>query len=163
MRESALARAVGTPAARGGMLRSLRHRDYRLLWIGLGLALTGFQVGRVALGYLAYQLTGSALYLTLVFAGDSLPMLLLSPLGGVLVDRINRKTLLLVCRSLIAVLAIGVSALVVAGVAEAWHLLLFSLATGVLYAFDIPARQALIRDLVPEEDFFNAVALSSTV
>lgn len=145
------------------MLRSLRHREYRLFWIGLGLALTGFQVGRVALAYLAYQLTGSAFYLTLVFGGDALPMMFLSPLGGVLVDRVNRKALLLTCRGLIAALAVAVSILVISGHAQAWHLLLFTLATGVLYAFDIPTRQALIRDLVPEEDFFNAVALSSTV
>lgn len=149
--------------ARGGMFRSLRHRDYRLFWIGLGLALAGFQAQRVALSFLAYKLTGSALYLTLVFSGDSLPMLLLAPLGGVVVDRVNRRTLLIVTRALLAALALVVAVLVLAGWIEAWHLLLFALATGALYSFDIPTRQAAIRDLVPEEDFVNAVALSSTV
>jgi MFS family permease len=81
----------------------------------------------------------------------------------VLVDRVNRKALLLTCRCTIAALAVAVSLLVIADRAQAWHLLAFTLATGLLYAFDIPTRQALIRDLVPEEDFFNAVALSSTV
>src|SRR5689334_19113961 len=100
MREHALGalRARAVTAARGGMLRSLRHRDYRLFWIGLGVSLTGFQVQRVALSFLAYNLTGSALYLTLVFSGDSLPMMLLSPLGGVFVDRVNRRTLLIITR-----------------------------------------------------------------
>lgn len=151
------------PVRRGGALRALRHRDYRLFWVGLGLALTGFQIGRVALSFLAYQLTGSALYLTLVFMGDSIPMLLLSPIGGVLVDRVNRKTLLLISRTIIALASVAVSVLIVAGWIEAWHLLAFAVLTGVCYAFDIPARQAAIHDLVPAEDFVNAVALSSTV
>lgn len=162
----AVAPAAGSqlPGSRpGGMLRSLQHRDFRLFWIGLGLALTGFQVQRVALGFLAYDLTGSALFLTLVFGGDSLPMIVLSPIGGVVVDRVNRKTLLLVTRLLIAITGFSVGILVLTGLVAAWHLLIFALATGVLYAFDIPARQAAIRDLVPEEDFFNAVALSSSI
>lgn len=161
MRELVLRQQMA--GARGGMLRSLRHRDFRLFWVGLGLALTGFQVQRVALGFLAYDLTGSALFLTLVFGGDSLPMIVLSPIGGVMVDRVNRRTLLLVTRTLIAATGVAIGALVLTGLVEPWHLLVFALATGVLYAFDIPARQAAIRDLVPEEDFFNAVALSSSI
>jgi MFS family permease len=165
MREDALGalRARAVTAARGGMLRSLRHRDYRLFWIGLGVSLTGFQVQRVALSFLAYNLTGSALYLTLVFSGDSLPMMLLSPLGGVFVDRVNRRTLLIVTRCLIAASGLGVSLLIFSGHIAPWHLLIFAFITGALYAFDIPTRQAAIRDLVPDEDFFNAVALSSSV
>lgn len=145
------------------MFRSLRHRDFLLFWTGLGLALTGFQVQRVALGFLAYDLTGSAFYLTLIFFGDSIPMLVLAPIGGVVVDRVDRKLLLVLTRSLIAALAIVVGILAVTGLIAAWHLLAFTLLTGVLYSFDIPTRQAAIRDLVPEEDFFNAVALASSV
>ena len=149
--------------AHGGMLRSLHYRDFRLFWVGLLLALTGFQIQRVGLSFLAYDLTGSAFYLTLVFAGDSLPMIVLSPIGGVFVDRVNRKVLLTITRSAIAVLAVSVAVLTVTGLIEAWHLLVFALGTGVCYAFDIPTRQAMIRDLVPDEDFFNAVALSSSI
>jgi MFS family permease len=145
------------------MLRSLRHRDFRLFWVGLGLALTGFQVQRVGMGFLAYDLTGSALYLTLVFAGDSIPMMLLAPIGGVFVDRLDRKRLLMLTRSGIAVLALIVTALTLAGRIEAWHLLVCSLLSGVLYAFDIPTRQAMIRDLVPEDDLVNAIALSQSI
>jgi MFS family permease len=163
MTERALGRQAEPARVRGGMWRSLRHRDYRLFWIGLGVSLSGFQVQRVALGALAYNLTGSALYLTIVFVGDSLPMMFLSPIGGVLVDRVNRKTLLIITRTLIALTGLIVAVLTIADLIEAWHLLVFAMATGVLYAFDIPTRQAAIRDLVPEEDFFNAVALSSSV
>ncbi|MGD9893429.1 MAG: MFS transporter [Dehalococcoidia bacterium] len=150
-------------AGGGGMLRSLRHRDFRLFWLGLGMALTGFQVQRVGLGFLAYELTGSALYLTLVFLGDSLPMLVLSPIGGVVGDRVNRKLVLVISRTTIAVSAVAVCVLTITGLVEAWQLLIFALLTGVCYAFDLPTRQAMIRDLVPERDFVNAVALSSSV
>ena len=157
-------RTVTRPTPRtGGMFRSLRNRDFRLFWIGLGLALTGFQVQRVGMGFLAYELTGSALYLTLVFAGDTIFMLLLAPIGGVYVDRVDRKLLLMVTRGGIAVLAVIATVLVVTGWVQAWHLLVLTLISGVLYAFDIPTRQAMIRDLVPEEDFVNAIALSQSI
>jgi MFS family permease len=148
---------------RGGVFRSLRHRDFRFFWFGLGMALTGFQVQRVGLSFLAYELTGSALYLTLVFLGDSLPMLLLSPFGGVVGDRVNRKLVLVVSRTTIAVSAVIICLLTFTGLVQAWHLLAFALLTGTCYAFDLPTRQAMIRDLVPERDFVNAVALSSSV
>ena len=163
MRETALGQRPEAKTASGGMLRSLRHRDFRLFWIGIGLALTGFQVQRVALGFLAYDLTGSAFYLTLVFTADAIPMMLLSPFAGVCVDCLNRKLLLMITRSLIAAAALGISLLTITGLVAPWHLLAFALLTGVMYAFDIPTRQAVIRELVPEEDFFNAVALSSSV
>lgn len=163
MRERVLGTGGRSVAERGGVWRSLRHRDYRLFWFGLGFALAGFQVQRVALGWLAYDLTGSALYLTIIFSGDSIPMMFLSPLGGVFVDRVDRRLLLICTRAVLAGLAALIAALSFAGWIAAWHLLVFTLITGVLYSFDIPTRQAAIRDLVPEEDFFNAVALSSSV
>src|SRR5688572_6482768 len=129
MAEWVLGRQAEPARARGGMWRSLRHRDYRLFWIGLGISLSGFQVQRVALGALAYNLTGSALYLTIVFVGDSLPMMFLSPIGGVLVDRVNRKTLLIITRTLIALTGLIVAVLTIADLIEAWHLLVFAMAT----------------------------------
>lgn len=143
-------------------LRSLRHRDFRLFWLALGLAMVGFQVQRVALGFLAYDMTGSALFLTVVFFGDSLPMVILSPIAGVIVDRLDRRLMLILTRGLIGVLAALLAALVFGGLARPWHLLAFTLITGVLYSFDIPARQAAVRDLVPDDDFFNAVAITAT-
>ncbi|MGH2584907.1 MAG: MFS transporter, partial [Dehalococcoidia bacterium] len=145
------------------MLRSLRYRDFRRFWVGFGVATLGFQVQRVGLGSLAYDLTGSAFYLALVFSGDSIPMLFLSPVGGVLSDRLDRKTVLMASRCVVAVLAFGIALLVWSGGIQAWHLLLFALATGTCYAIDVPARQAMVHDLVPSGDFVNAVALTSTV
>ena len=145
------------------MLRSLRHQDFRRFWIGFGIASLGFQVQRVGLGFLAYDLTGSALYLALVFSGDSIPMILLSPLGGVLGDRVDRKALLMASRCVVAVLVLAIALLTSTGAIETWHLLAFALLTGVCYALDVPARQAMVHDLVPTADFVNAIALTSTL
>ena len=145
------------------MLRSLGHRDFRRLWIGFGIAALGFQVQRVGLGFLAYDLTGSALYLALVFSGDSIPMILLSPLGGVLGDRVDRKALLMASRCVVAALALAIAVLTWTDAIATWHLLLFALLTGVCYALDVPARQAMMHDLVPPSDFVNAIALTSTL
>lgn len=150
-------------ASRWAALGALRHSDFRTFWVGFGVAMLGFQIQRVGLGFLAYDLTGSALYLALVFSGDSIPMILLSPLGGVIGDRVNRRMVLIVSRSWVAVLAFSVAVLVAAGVIETWHLLLFALLTGICYAIDVPARQAMLHDLVPREELVNAIALTATL
>jgi MFS family permease len=148
-----------SPAALG----ALRHRDFRTFWIGFGVAMLGFQVQRVGLGFLAYDITGSALYLALVFSGDSIPMIVLSPLGGVLGDRIDRRLVVIVSRSCVAALALAVALLVATDAIATWHLLLFALLTGICYAIDVPARQAMLHDLVPRDELVNAIALTATL
>lgn len=152
-------RAVRQSAA----LRTLRYRDFRIFWLGFGAAVAGFQIQRVGLGFLAYDLTGSAFLLALVFSGDSIPMVLLSPLGGVISDRIDRRTILIVSRAIVAVLGIAIAVLSATGTVEVWHLLVFSLLSGVCYAIDVPARQAMVHDLVPREDLVHAIALTATL
>src|SRR5688572_27909954 len=98
-------RADRQSTARSGTLGALRHAEFRTFWIGFGVAVLGFQIQRVGLGFLAYDITGSALFLALVFSGDSIPMIVLSPLGGVIGDRINRRLVLIVSRSCVAALA----------------------------------------------------------
>ncbi|HEY8492153.1 MAG TPA: MFS transporter [Dehalococcoidia bacterium] len=147
----------------GGLFRSLRHRDFRLVWLGLIPALTGFWIQNIAQGWLAYELTGSASFLGLVAAGSSIPMLFLSLLGGVIADRVNRKRLLVITRSLIAAMAFALATAALAGYVRPWHLLAFAVGSGIAYSFDLPTRQAVIRQLVPPEDLANAVALTSSM
>lgn len=123
----------------------------------------GFQVQRVGLGFLAYDLTGSALYLALVFSGDSIPMIVLSPLGGVIGDRLDRRLVVMISRTCVAVLALAVALLTATGAIETWHLLLFALLTGICYAIDVPARQAMLHDLAPRDGLVNAIALTATL
>jgi MFS family permease len=150
-------------ASRTTALRSLRHRDFRNLWIGFGISVLGFQIQRVGLGFLAYDMTGSALYLALVFSGDSIPMIVLSPLGGAIGDRVNRRLVLIVSRSCVAVLALAIALLLAGGGIQTWHLLIFALLTGICYAVDVPARQAMIHDLVPTDELAGAIALTATM
>ncbi|MGE0543334.1 MAG: MFS transporter [Dehalococcoidia bacterium] len=148
---------------RGGSLVVLRHAEFRTFWIGFGVAVLGFQIQRVGLGFLAYDITGSAFFLALVFSGDSIPMIVLSPVGGVIGDRINRRLVLIVSRSCVAVLALAFAGLTTAGTIETWHLLLFALLTGICYAIDVPARQAMVHDLVPHDELIHAIALTATL
>ena len=163
MRLRRAAPASAADVAAGGSLRSLRHRDFRVFWFGFGLSVLGYQVQRVGLGLLAYDLTGSPFFLALVFSGDSLPMLALSAVGGAMSDRWDRRRLLMASRTLVAALAFTIAVLVTSDLIAVWHLLVFALLTGIGYAVDVPARQAMIRDLVPDEDFVNAVALVSII
>lgn len=147
----------------GGALRSLRHTPFRRFWCGVGLSHIAYDVQRVGLGVLAYDLTGSALALALVLAGDALPMVLLTPVGGAVSDRIDRRRLMAGTRIVLAVLALAIAVLTATGVIVVWHLALYALVTGVCYSFDVPARQAMIHGLVPDSDFINAVALTTAL
>lgn len=164
MVESTRATAGQTRAtARGGALVALRHRDFRLFWTGVALSHIGYDVQRVGLGVLAYRLTGSAFLLALILTGDALPMVVLSPIGGALSDRLNRRLVLVCSRCMVGGSALVVALLTAAGWITTWHLLAYALVAGICYAFDVPARQVLIRDLVPGRDFVNAVALTATL
>lgn len=152
-------RAVRQSAA----LRVLRYRDFRIFWLGFGAAVAGFQIQRVGLGFLAYDLTGSAFLLALVFSADSIPMVLLSPLGGVISDRVDRRSILIASRLVVAALGVAIAVLTATGAVEVWHLLAFALLSGVCYAIDVPARQAMVHDLVPRDELVRAIALTATL
>jgi MFS family permease len=156
--------AIATgPVQHGNALSALRHRNFAVFFAALSLANIGYDVQRVGMGLLAYKLSGSAFLLTLVFAGDSLPMLLLSPIGGVVSDLLNRRTLLIVTRTIVGLGAITIALLTMTGAIQLWHLFAYVMVAGTCYAFDVPARHAMLRDLVPEEDFVTAAALVATL
>jgi len=153
--------AAAAPA--GGIFRSLRYRDYRLFWAGIGIALIGFWVQQVAQGWLAYDLTNSKSFLGLVSVAWSIPMFALSLFGGVMADRVNRKLLMTLTRAALALLIGLLGTLDALGIVRPVHILIISFFSGVAWAFDLPTRQALIREMVPPEDFTNAVALTTSV
>jgi len=147
------------PIAR--VFRSLHYRDFRLLWLGMIAALTGFWVQAVAQGWLVYQLTDSAFMLGLVGFAGSIPILFLSLFGGVLADRFDRRRLLIVTRSFYTLLATALAALTGAGLIQVWQIAAIAFMSGVMMSFDMPSRQALVPNLVAREDLANAVALFS--
>jgi MFS family permease len=127
----------------------MRHRSFRIYLVGHIPNVVGTWVVRIAIGWLGWELTGSAFWVGALVAADALPVLLLGPLGGVMADRMDRKRISVVTQSVLCVLSIGLTALTVAGAITIWLLLAFALARGVTFSFWQPVRLALMPNLVP--------------
>lgn len=147
----------------GRRFGALRHRNFALLWGGLLLSNTGTWMQGTAQGYLVYQLTSSPLALGVLGFAFALPMLLLPPLGGVVADRVDRLVLLRVTNVLWIVMTLVLATLTWTGAVTYWLILLVSFLGAVLLAFDNPARQALVPDLVPPSELLSAISLNSVV
>ncbi|MCL4367602.1 MAG: MFS transporter [Actinobacteria bacterium] len=161
--------AVPPPGRRaGGLARvktfeSLRFRDYRLLWLGQGGTSMGQWMDQVARGWLIYQMTGSPLQLGAVSATRAIPMLLFGVMAGVVADRYARRAQLVVSQVVNIFINIVLATLVLTGRVEPWHVYVTALLAGTVQAFQQPARQSLISDLVDKEHLLNAVALNSAI
>ncbi len=148
----------------GFMVRALHHRNYRLFFTGQSVSLIGTWMTRIATSWLVYRLTGSALLLGLVGFAGQIPSFLLAPFAGVLVDRWDRHRLLVVTQILAMVQSAGLAVLTLTGVINIWHVLALSLFQGVINAFDMPARQTFVVEMVEQrEDLPNAIALNSSM
>lgn len=146
-----------------GAVLSLGSRDFRLLWLGLIGALIGYWTYQVAQGWLVLRMSNSPLWVGVASAANNLPFLLFGLLGGVTADRVDRRLLLMATRGMMALVAAGLSVLVLTGQAALWHVLLGAFLSGVLWAFEVPARQAIIPELVGGKALFNAIALNAVV
>lgn len=146
--------------ARGGALSVPAFRLFAAAMVALTLGVWLIQVGQM---WLVQQLTGSPFFLGLVPFFWGVPMLTLSLLGGVVADRVDRRSVLIVTRGLNTLVAAGIAVLALTGVVEVWHILLMSFCGGVLMAFDIPARQSLIPTLVPREHLTSAIAIHASI
>jgi MFS family permease len=157
--------ATTTPEepARGRTFESLSVPNYRKFFLGQAISLAGTWMQSVALAWLVLQLTGSATWLGLVIALQTLPILLLGPYAGVLVDRVDKRRLLVGTQTAAAVQALVMGVLTVRGdITTAWVLGL-SLALGLVNTLDNPARQSFIREMVSGPLVRNAVTLNSVV
>ena len=150
-----------TGFARFPPLMALRHPAYRLLLLGTLPGLLAMQMSMVALGYLAFALSGSATALGFIGLGWGLPLLGLSLAGGVVADRLPRRTIMLGTQATIGAAALLGAVLLLAGIIQVWHLFLIALLQGTAFAFNMPARQALVGDLVSPADLGNAIALNN--
>jgi MFS family permease len=145
----------------GSTFSSLRNPNYRWLWLG-SLASSGtFQLSSVAQGWIVYQITGSAFALSWVSAGWSLSSLLLSLFGGALCDRMEKRTIMLWTRIAMLVNSLVIGLLLSLDTIQIWHLAASSLFTGILFAFLMPASQAIVAELVDRETLVNAVSLNT--
>lgn len=151
---------VAVPAA-PGRLAALRHRNFALLWAGSIVSNIGTWMQNVTQSWLVLQLTNSPLWLGLLGLSFALPMVTLPLVGGAVVDRVHRVRLLYITQTGQMLLAFGLAALTALHVIAVWHILLASFLGATLLAFDNPARQALVYDLVPQRDLLNAISLNS--
>lgn len=140
---------------------SLRFRDFRLLWFGQFSTSMGIWMDHVARGWLMYELTGSPFMLGLTGAVKAIPILFLGLFAGVLADKYARKPQIVLAQIVNAALNLLLAILIVTHRVEPWHILATGLATGMAQAFQGPARQAIISDLVEEKYLANAIALNS--
>ena len=146
------------------VLRSLRHRNFRLFTVGQSISLIGTWMQQVAVGWLVYTMTDSALLLGLVAFAAQGPTFVLAPLAGAIADRGNRRRLLLIVQSLMMVQALVLAALVLSGKVQIWHIVALSAMLGCLSGFDIPIRQSFLVEMVEgREDLSNAIALNSSM
>jgi MFS family permease len=141
---------------------SLAYRDYRFLWFGMVFGAAGQWIEQVALSWLVYEMTGSALMLGLINGVRAVPFILTSPIAGVAADRMDRKRLMVISQLFLAAAAITLSTLIATGMVQLWHLFAFTILTGVAWSFDQPVRQALLPNIVPKKDLLNAISLGSS-
>ncbi len=137
------------------------HRNFRLFWTGQTVSLIGTWMQSVGQGWLALELTNSAFMVGLVSAAGSFPVLLLSLYGGVVADRRSKLRIVIVCQALLLVEAAALWWFTWTGLINVGWLLALTTIGGVISAFEIPARQAMIVELVSREDLVDAIALNS--
>jgi len=144
-------------------LRSLRHRNFRLFFGGQLISLIGTWMQSVAQSWLIYRLTHSALLLGAVGFAGQIPIFFIAPVGGHLADRVDRRRIIIVTQSCAMILAFILAALTLSGRVREWHIIVLAALLGIVNAFDMPARQAFIVQMVEREDLMNAIALNSSM
>ncbi|HEY2954241.1 MAG TPA: MFS transporter [Candidatus Eisenbacteria bacterium] len=141
--------------------RALRHRNFRLFWTGQLVSVVGTWMQSVAQGWLMHRLTSSPLMLGLLGFCQFLPVTLFSLWAGVIVDRVDKRRLIFATQACALAQAATLAAVVTTGAVRPWMVLLLALLFGVINAFDLPARQSFLIELVGKEDLSNAIALNS--
>jgi len=143
-------------------LRAFRSKNFRIFYTGQGLSLLGNWMQTVAMSWLVYRITGSALLLGVTAGAQQLPILFLSPIAGVWADRVNRQRLLMLIQSLAFVQALTLALLTFSDMVRVPHLIALALFLGIITAFETPTRQAFLLELIEHrEDLPNAIALQS--
>jgi len=143
--------------------RALRHRNFQLFFSGQLISLVGTWMQTVAQSWLVYRLTGSGLKLGAVGFASQIPVFLFAPLGGIVADRSNRKHVVIATQVASMVLAFILAALTLTHQVKVYHVFVLAALLGVVNAFDIPARQSFLVDMVGKEDLMNAIALNSSM
>lgn len=143
---------------------SLQYPNYRLWFYGQTISLFGTWMQSSAQGFLVYEITGSKAYLGYVGFAAGIPSLLgMNLYGGVIADRISRRTLLVITQTVMMILAFILAGLVFAEVVQAWHIILLASLLGIANGLDAPARLSFVVEMVDRKEVTNAVALNATM
>lgn len=163
MRRWARRRRADAAATRHRVFRSLNVPNYRIWFAGHAVSVIGTWMQRVAQDWLVLELTDSAVAVGIAVSLQFLPILFLGLWGGLLVDRLDRRRVVLVSQAVSAVLATVLAVVTIAGAVEVWMVYALALGLGLVTVVDVPARHTFITELVQPEDFVNAQSLNSTV
>ena len=145
-------------------IRALHHRNFRLFFAGQSISLIGTWMTRIATAWLVYRLSGSAWLLGIVGFAGQIPTFLLAPIAGVWVDRLNRRSVLVVTQVLAMVQSLALAALTLSHRITMSEIVFLSAMQGLINAFDMPGRQAFMVEMVEgREDLANAIALNSSM
>jgi MFS family permease len=142
--------------------RALKHHNFRLYWTSNTVSFIGSWMQTAAQAWLVYRLSGSALYLGIVGFAQYLPVLFLGLFGGALADRFSKRNLLLLTQSASLLQALTLATLTSTGLVQIWQVIGLASFLGIIQAFDAPARQAMVMEMVGRDDLTNALALNST-
>ncbi len=142
---------------------SLKYPNYRLWFVGQLASLVGTWTQTAAQGYLIYELTKSPAYLGYASFASGVPTWIFTLYAGAIADRMSRRTLMVITQSAMMILAFILAILTFTHTVQWWHILILSFLLGVANAFDAPARQAFVLEMVDREDLTNAIALNSTM
>jgi predicted MFS family arabinose efflux permease len=142
---------------------ALNYPNYRLWFIGQIVSLVGTWMQATAQGYLIYQITKSDAFLGYVSFANGLPILLFTLYGGVIADRIPRRRLIVITQTSMMVLAFILAALTFSNLVQPWHIIVLAFLLGTANAFETPARQSFVSEMVDRKDMTNAIALNSTM
>ena len=144
-------------------LRALRYRNFQLFFSGQFISLIGTWMQNIAQAWLVYRITGSSVLLGAVGFASQIPVFLFSPVGGIVADRYPRQRVVIATQTASMLLAFALAALTLLNVVRIWHVFVLSALLGVVNAFDIPARQSFIVEMVGKVDLMNAIALNSSM
>ena len=144
-------------------LRALRHRNFQLFFSGQMISLIGTWMQNIAQDWLVYRLTGSAVLLGVVAFVGQIPIFLLAPVAGIVADRRNRHHIVIATQSASMITALTLATLTLTGRIHVWEIMVLASVLGTINAFDIPARQSFLIEMVGREDLLNAIALNSSM
>ena len=144
-------------------IRSLRHRNFQLFFSGQLISLIGTWMQNVAQSWLVYRLTGSSLLLGVVSFAGQIPVFPMAPLAGMVADRWNRRTIVIITQTASMILAFILAALTLTQRVTVFEVIVLAALLGVVNAFDIPARQSFLVEMVGRDDLMNAIALNSSI